>query len=160
MANERMRGNDVGATGKTVGENVERIRRGRRMALKELSAELSSLGRPISLSGLSKLENGDRKADSDDLMALALALNVSPITLMLPQGEPVDTAEITGGFGSVGLIWEWAFAQQELEAEDMRAFQARSLPPWFHPLAEIRTQGNRSGVEVLELGFSRTRTDG
>lgn len=160
MANERIRGNDVGPTGKTVGVNVERVRRGRRMALKELSAELSALGRPISLSGLSKLENGDRKADADDLMALALALNVSPIALMLPLGDPVDTVEITGGFGSVGLVWEWAFAQQELEAEDMRAFQARSLPAWFHPLAEIRAQGDGSVAEALDLGFSRTHDDG
>lgn len=160
MANVRTRGNDVGPTGKTVGENVERIRRGRRMALKELSAELSALGRPISLSGLSKLENGDRKADSDDLMALALALNVSPVALLLPQGNPSDLVEVTGGRGAVGLLWEWAYAQEELVAEDRRSFQARSLPAWFHPLAQIRAQGDSSDDEVLELSFSRTQADG
>jgi transcriptional regulator with XRE-family HTH domain len=147
MTNERLRGNDQGPTGRTVAANIARVRKGQQMSLQRLEAILTTLGHRISFSALSKIENNGRRVDVDDLMALALALDVSPASLLLPLGAPNDDVEITGGFGAVGLIWEWAFAQEELVADDKRAFQARSLPAWLHPTAEIRSD------EPLSFGF-------
>lgn len=135
------------ATGETVAANIARVRKSQQMSLQRLEAILTTLEHRISFSALSKIENRARKVDVDDLMAIAVALNVSPGSLLLPFGGPAEEVSITGGHDSVGLIWEWAFAQEEIIADDRRAFQARSLPSWFHPTTDIRSDGD------LVLGF-------
>jgi transcriptional regulator with XRE-family HTH domain len=139
MANERVRGNDVGPTGRTVGANIARVRKGQQMSLGALEARLAELGRRISLSGLSKIENGDRRVDVDDLMAIAIALDVTPNGLLLPTGEPGDIAEVTGARGSVGLFWQWAGAESTPFSRDKRAFVVRSLPYWMDDPAPSMT---------------------
>lgn len=130
MANERVRGNDIGPTGKTVGENIGRVRKGQRISLQQLESKLDEMGRRISLSGLSKIERGERRVDVDDLMAIAIALDVAPTTLLLPAGEPADVVTVTGARGSLGLFWQWATAGSTPFGRDDRAFVARSLPYW------------------------------
>jgi transcriptional regulator with XRE-family HTH domain len=138
---------NVGTTGKTVGENVARMRKTQRLSLKELEGLLARHGRRISFSGLSKIENGTRKVDTDDLMALALALDVSPVALLLPQGDPQETVDVTGGRGSLGVFWEWAFGGTPLINPDWRSYEARSLPSWLMVQPEFRRSGR------LELVF-------
>ena len=46
MANtERVRGNDIGPTGITVGENISRVRKSQQISLQALEARLSEIGR-------------------------------------------------------------------------------------------------------------------
>jgi hypothetical protein len=65
-----------------VAVQARRLRRG--FTLGELEEKLRELGRPIPLPALSKIEKGQRRVDVDDLVALALALGVSP-NLLLPS---------------------------------------------------------------------------
>jgi transcriptional regulator with XRE-family HTH domain len=132
MENDRQRGHDIGTTGKTVGENVARVRREQGISLKALEGRLETLERRISFSGLSKIERGDRRVDVDDLMALAIALDVAPTALLLPEGDPTRVADVTGARASVGLLWEWAAGVSPLQREtDTRRFHARSAPEWL-----------------------------
>ena len=63
------------------------------MDLAGLSARLTTVGWPIPVAALSRLENGNRRVDVDDLFALANALDVSPIALLGdPGASPLGTA--------------------------------------------------------------------
>lgn len=68
-----MPGIPVGQVGLTVVANVERLRKARRLSLRALSDRLAGLGRPILPIGLSRLSQGKRRVDADDLVALAAA---------------------------------------------------------------------------------------
>lgn len=133
MANlERQRGNDIGPTGLTLGANLARARKAANLSLKELSAKLDELDRKISWSGISKIENGNRKVDADELIALALTLNVSPLALLLPQSrERQAPITLTGLDASAESVWKWALGSTPLSGSDRRGFQARSLPEWL-----------------------------
>jgi transcriptional regulator with XRE-family HTH domain len=146
------------ATGLTVAENIQRTRKSQQVSLAELAARLDKMGRRIGLSSLSKIENGDRRVDVDDLVAIALALDVSPLGLLLPRGEFHQMRIITGGVGSLPLIWDWARGLKSLEYPgDDRAFAARSLPSW------IITEGDDfepdPRPEYLELGWKAADGD-
>ncbi|MEV3847932.1 helix-turn-helix domain-containing protein [Streptomyces microflavus] len=80
-----------GPTAQRVAENVAKIRKARQLDQKELSARLSDVGRPMLPTVVSKIERKDRRIDVDDLVALALALNVSPTRLLL--GSSYDEHE-------------------------------------------------------------------
>ena len=62
-----------------------------------LAKKLGDVGRRRGHSAVDQIEKGTRRVDVDDLMALAEALNVSPITLLMPQttkgGEPVKAGD-------------------------------------------------------------------
>ncbi|MFS0912803.1 helix-turn-helix domain-containing protein [Microbacterium sp. 179-I 3D2 NHS] len=144
MATERQRGNEIGPTGETVAANIARVRRGIGMSLQELESRLDMLGRRISFSGLSKIERGQKRVEVDDLMALAIALDVSPNALLLPIiEEPDRETAVTGAEGSLALFWQWATAEETPFSGDKRAFVARSLPWWMdQPSPSLRWHGD------------------
>lgn len=92
--------NPLGPTGDTVRENVLRYRTRLNLGYADLARRLEELGRPIPVLGLSRIERGERRVDVDDLMALAVALGVSPTSLLLPDttgsGDPVTATGIAG----------------------------------------------------------------
>jgi transcriptional regulator with XRE-family HTH domain len=106
------------------------------MSLGQLSEELGKLGRPILASGLSKIETGERRVDVDDLVALAVALDVSPSRLLLPgeQPQPLTGADLTwekvSRHGKVqltpareaewGQAWAWACGESPLSGVDVQ----------------------------------------
>src|SRR4051794_34262450 len=94
-----------------VAENVAGLRRVRGLSQQELSARLSELGRPMLPSALSKIEGRDRSVDVDDLIALAIALGVSPSRLLLPdRGSDEDVALTSSLSTPAFLAWQWANA--------------------------------------------------
>ena len=78
-----------GPVAKRVAENVRALRG--RVTVRELSERLAKAGRPILPSGVVKIEQGDRRVDVDDLVALALALDVTPNRLLLTEGASMQT---------------------------------------------------------------------
>lgn len=86
---------ELGATATTVARNVQRFRMMRGLTLGELSARVTAVGRPMSANTLSTLELLNRRADVDDLVALASALDVSPAALLMPH--IVDASHLPGG---------------------------------------------------------------
>ena len=63
------------------------------MGLRVLSEKLQAVGRKLSSSGISKVENGDRRVDVDDLTAIAYILRTTPAALLTP---PEDATTLTG----------------------------------------------------------------
>jgi len=75
-----------------IGVNVRRARKAAKPVVtqKELVARLQVLGITIDQSGLSKIENGQRLVSDVEVVALAEALKISPLSLL----QKVDASEI------------------------------------------------------------------
>jgi transcriptional regulator with XRE-family HTH domain len=109
-AEESTRKNPLGPIGANVIANLTELRQARRLAYRELAERLTEIGRVIPVLGLSRIEDGNRRVDADDLVALAIALGVTPSALLLPRsGEPdkeIDLAHRTRA--TARAAWAWA----------------------------------------------------
>lgn len=94
-----------GSLGDHVARQLKRLREDKRMPYTELSQRLESLGHPIPVLGLRRIERGERRVDVDELAALALALNVPPLLLLFPI-EGRDSVRIAPQM--VMPVWEAA----------------------------------------------------
>ncbi|MFE7229870.1 helix-turn-helix domain-containing protein [Streptomyces sp. NPDC057596] len=114
------RANEIGPTGKRVAENLAAVRKARGWSMPKLREEMAELGRHLPATGVIKTEAAERRVDVDDLVAFAVALNVSPLTLLLP-----------GAWGD-GDVWltdrkrvqsrtAWLWGQGLAPAEDLPA---------------------------------------
>jgi transcriptional regulator with XRE-family HTH domain len=128
--------------GANVRDAVARRRRALNLGYAELSRRLADGGRDIPPLGLRRIESGDRRVDVDDLTALAVALKVSPVTLLMP-GMPgaTDGAEMVAVSGaeskvSASLLWLWLRASNggaALVGLLPTAFLTDAEPVWRHP---------------------------
>lgn len=113
-----------GAVATQVSRNLHELRQIRGMSLAELFARLDRLGRPILSTGLHKIEKGSRRVDVDDLVALAMALNVTPTRLLLPpvadsDGGPVEL--VPARAVPWEKAWAWASGHEALPAPEQPA---------------------------------------
>lgn len=105
-----MESDKIGAVGQRVAANVKHFRG--RIGVRELSARMTDLGRPILPSGITKIELGQRRVDADDLVALAVALEVNTNALLMPRDPEADTAVLTEDYSTTGKrAWRWAVGQ-------------------------------------------------
>lgn len=105
----------AGPTAIRVAQNVERLRREQGLDLKTLSAAMSNVGQPVSVSQLSRLETGGRRVDVDDLVALALALGVTPARLLLPGNADDEGIALTSTVRcSAAEAWHWSAGARPL----------------------------------------------
>lgn len=116
-------GRPLDATGEAVRRNIRRIRDERGISAPELSQRLDLLGRPIPPLGISRIENGQRRVDVDDLVAIAVALRVSPPTLLMParksDGSVVEARDLVPIAGwqkpiTASLVWDWLSGDRPL----------------------------------------------
>jgi hypothetical protein len=136
----RQRKYDIGPTGRTVSANVIRLRAVQDLTSKELAYRTPAdhqLDRSIVL----KIERGERRVDVDDLIALSIAFDVSPLALLLPSPRtPGEVVHVTGASATAAKFWGWALAQTPLTNRDRRAYLAQSIPFWVSVRAAIRAR--------------------
>ncbi|MFF6966046.1 hypothetical protein ACFY9G_22120 [Streptomyces anthocyanicus] len=137
------------------------------MSLRALSAELKKQGRALGADALNKIENGRpldpgedergrqiRRVDVDDLVALALALQVSPTAFLLPPTIAGDVQLARGKTVSALDAWMWVTSRRPLtipEGDDGTAVadhQIYSLPVGLRRLGKP----GEPGVQTTE-GF-------
>jgi transcriptional regulator with XRE-family HTH domain len=124
------------ATAETVSANVKRLRKDRNLGLRSLANKLAEAGRPLGHSAVDQIEKGTRRVDVDDLIALAAALDVSPITLLVPLVPGVDNSaemlSVANDNLSVSRLWLWLRADAALPGftGSQRRFFADSRPDW------------------------------
>jgi transcriptional regulator with XRE-family HTH domain len=103
---------EPGPSAKRVAASLRRIRRANEMTTAGLSRRLSGIGYPIADTGITKAEQGTRRIDVDDLVPLALALGVTPNTLLMPEVEYLGSSEVheltPKVSGSAERLWQWA----------------------------------------------------
>jgi transcriptional regulator with XRE-family HTH domain len=144
----RQRGNDVAAVGRRVGDQVRRVRSERGWTQADLSRQLRAVGRPIPVASVGRLESGDRRVDVDDLLALAAALDVSPLALLLPFTDaPTAEVDLPGARGRLSAFdaWLWALGVDplwvssvgEAAVGELREFRGLSRPWWLQVDASL-----------------------
>lgn len=153
---------EPGPTARRVAANIRRIRRGRDLATVKLAERLEAIGHPIADTGITKTEKGDRGVYVDDLVPLALALGVTPNTLLMPEVGflgAADTHLLTPAVsGSAEELWQWAQGERPLTLpipdlpsplDPNRAleFAIRSRPY----LAAVHAPGGPQGEPIPEL---------
>ncbi|WP_189110509.1 helix-turn-helix domain-containing protein [Streptomyces camponoticapitis] len=105
---------EIGPTGRTVAENLARLRKARGLSTRQLSAALEDIGRSLSPSGITRMEKAERHVTADELLALAATLRVNPSALLLPATTEGDF-EVTGvGRINAQTLWEWADGERPL----------------------------------------------
>jgi len=130
-----MASNEVvpGPIARNVIANVRRLRARAGLTLAGLSERLTESGRPILPTGLQRLEAGKRRVDPDDLVGLAAALEVSPVSLLLPHVDEGEIQVTDTVSASAAEVWNWMRAKEPLggRTDDPKVFvehQRRALP--------------------------------
>ncbi|MEV6876018.1 helix-turn-helix transcriptional regulator [Amycolatopsis sp. NPDC051128] len=92
-----------------VAANVRARRERLRLSLADVAALLTQLGHPMGRHAVLRIETGARAASVDDLVALALALDCSPLALLLPSEDPGEPVKITSRAAlEYADAWHWA----------------------------------------------------
>lgn len=169
-------GDEVGPTSDRVAANVRALRRDRGLDLADLSARLEKLGQPLGINALSKIELQKRRVDVEDLVALALALDVTPNRLLLPAAASGEV-QLTSGFATSGVrAWQWATGDQPIpqdlwsehpnRATFSRArnsrFAAENRPhtPDTEPLSAVDLEEHAEGLETIVRAIQDARDHG
>jgi len=141
MAGKRL---ELGPTGAEVASNLSRLRKERGFNYTQLSNRLAECNRDIPPLAIRRIEEKNRRVDVDDLVALALALGVSPISLLLPDmpkaSDPMAKVNLTGLNHAVHAqeLWHWLQADITKGAPPSWAavsrplFEANGVPAWLH----------------------------
>lgn len=138
-----------------VAQNVAALRRERHLSVRALSARMGELGVPLLPSGITKIEAGNRGVSVGELVALALALRVTPNRLMLPVdgGEMALTPATTA---TAMDAWDWTSANSALlstypEGTDQEEATAdlRHHSQWSDHSAKVRDTTNQVVKAVL-----------
>jgi transcriptional regulator with XRE-family HTH domain len=105
---------DIGPSARTVADNVGRYRKAQNLNYTELSERLKAKADwTINAVGIRRIEAGERRVTPDDLVALAIAFGISPISLLLPGmpglDAPSERVEVTGIKEPVYAsdFWHW-----------------------------------------------------
>jgi transcriptional regulator with XRE-family HTH domain len=161
---------EPGPTARRIAEAIRRIRRSQDITTAELSRRLTALGQPIPETSITKAEHGTRRVDADDLVGLALALGISPNTLLMPDADWLGARtvyELTPAVtGTADELWQWAQGERPLPApvpalpspangNQALEFIIRSRPYLLTP----RPPGTPGGPEreLTELAIAVTR---
>lgn len=138
---------ELGPTGRALSEVVRQRREDLGLTYAQLSRRLTKNGRDIPTLGLRRIESCQRHVDVDDLVALAVALEVAPVTLLMPArvNAGVDV-RVTGHHSPVPAerLWNWLTASYPISGAVM-SFYGAALPPWERSDMEERIGAVRRG---------------
>lgn len=121
---------EIGETGRTVALNVTVHRAMRGLSVAALAEKVRATGRDLTRQALSEIEAGRRRVDVDDLVTLALALEVSPAALLMPRADyPEEVVATSGGRAPARRVWRWLRAEAPIVevGEDLDEAQGRQM---------------------------------
>lgn len=145
---------ELGASGSAVAKNVTRIRGSRGLNYSALSKLLSGHGREIPPLAVRRIEEGERRVDVDDLLALAAALNVSPATLLMPAVTDENLeVEVTASDAprTADEVWDWLTAARPLADRESEVSEGDQWVVFIHdawPIWRVRQVYNTTFEEM------------
>lgn len=135
---------ELDSTGRAVAANVAYLRGAIGLNYTELSMRLAKHNRDIPPLAVRRIEEGNRRVDVDDLTALALALEVSPTSLLMPDletagvADPVIVTGLTDGIAAHS-VWIWLSGSGPLPGGRLLDF-IRAFPRWTRDHMEAEAQ--------------------
>lgn len=131
-----------------VARNLRELRKRRGLTTYQLADKLADLGHVIAQSGIVRTERGQRAVTVDDLVAFAVALDVSPNRLLLPSEVSVSRDDVQYGMyvvtertrADTADMWAWATGEHPLVLRD---------EDW-KPVPRIAPSGTQSALWQLE----------
>ena len=138
----------MGPIGVNVTHTVRQFREKRGLGYADLSRKLAKMGREIPPLGLRRIESGGRRVDVDDLVALALALDVSPLALLLPA----ETSSVTPQGDRYVAETIWAWARGDVMLDDVGPSRLMQFLQDSHPLLDWSKVAEEIAEKVLHLG--------
>jgi transcriptional regulator with XRE-family HTH domain len=148
---------------KVLATRVHEVRDRRGLSLRDLAKLLDEeCGYKLSASQLSKIETGERKPSIDDLLAIAAALNVAPLSLILPRRVRPNIA-IGRNIVNPLICRIWLRGELPLlRAEEVEAFDLdeswEAWPEyWRESLNDAETQAVMRAPGILTLRYLLTR---
>lgn len=125
------------------------------MDVRTAAKRMTDAGRKIAPSGISKIENGDRRVDVDDLTALAYVLSTTPATLLTPPAQSVTLTGVPEKFLPEEIA-VWIAGGVKLTTADLirywkeQRFQAIASGGWAEDMLERYDRGH-VGVTPREV---------
>ena len=144
------------------GRRLQELRKQTRgWSQQRLADELVKIGWPLDRTAIAKIEKAQRGVSVDDLVALAVALNVSPGWLLAPAEAGEEPAPVVGSVSAPAwTVWDWVDGVHPLPTlsedegfnspEEIHAF--RGARP-----ANLRQQEEHSAVQAVKQLFYRVK---
>lgn len=149
-----------------VAVNIKRLREEQNLSRPDLARRIGTLEQPAEYTGwnlspsrinalaVTRIEDGERRVDADDLVLFAAALGVSPATLLMPYSPSPVKVPTPKGTSFSGAYWAWLTARQMLttapavdptdeQLRESRRFFVDALPPWSRDLDRIPAASER-----------------
>lgn len=105
------------------------------MDLRGFADRVKATGRAMSASALSKVENGERRVDVDDLTVFAYILGTTPAALLSPpESAPPPTGVPASRFNDEELR-AWVRGQANLTTEDLARYWKDE---YFNAVSQVR----------------------
>jgi transcriptional regulator with XRE-family HTH domain len=131
----RQRGNPAGNTNAHVAANLRSARQAIGLDLRTFADRVKDTGRAMSPSALSKIENGDRRVDVDDLTVFAYILQTTPAALLTPTEGASPPAGVPTGQFNHEEIQVWVRGQAKLTTEDLARYWKDE---YFNAVSQVR----------------------
>lgn len=100
--------NRIGPTGRTIAENLARLRKERGYTTTQLAAMMDAYGFAITATSITKTELCQRKVEAEELFIFSIALDVNPSALYGPPTQDC-TLEVSGLKKPISgrKLWDW-----------------------------------------------------
>jgi hypothetical protein len=142
---------EPGPIGVVVAQNLENLCKYGRISYAELSRRLDALGRPIAPLGLTRIRDLERRVDVDDLIALSMALGVSPVALLVPWRRSRDAKVKVTDSGA-------RYTREQLRAwvSGERPIDAKPGPEEVEPIQVFIKRKGEPPMEVAPITDEQT----
>ncbi len=112
---------------------VREVRLARGMTQADVADRLDRLGSPLDRVAVAKIETGARGVSLDDAVALALALDLPPYALIIPDDPEAKVALTPKTKATASEAHLWAVGADPLGTDPEHYYGAVSDDPWRHP---------------------------
>lgn len=144
---------------RVLGEQVRRVRVRKGWTTQQALADrLKALGYDMDRSAVARLETGKRGVSLDESFAIAAALEVSPLSLVLPRNEDEPVSVAPDLTVSTAAAREWLRGEEPLPGQDRQFFEQESPTFWVEALGWRRMRALYALVSRLAEAWDQEDT--
>ncbi len=132
-----------------VAERIRQLRKEKRWTQTDLAEAVTGFGHPMHQTAIAKIEAKQRKVSVEDLLVLALALDVPPPLLFLPFDRDEDLALTPTTATYPWRVWEWLHGEEPLPSRNTPEWHRGSEPALLYAnVRDDQKQVNRARLAI------------